>query len=125
MAWAVALKSLGLALGSNLGWCESAVGTYSGGWAMAFAPPLNGALGGTGLDGQVLSGLCVVLLLKGGVYMTRSSSVCFSSLKSNPHSVCATCWIRATEDPLVAPPEPKLLWYKSVLICKSNSFVEV
>ena len=76
---------------SNLGWCESAVGTYPGGWLWLLPPPLSGALGGTGLDRQVLSGLCVVLLLKGGVYMTRSSpSVCFSSLKSNPDSVWAT-----------------------------------
>ena len=132
MAWAVALKSLYVQFGlvrkcsRNILW-----GTLGDGlWRLS--PPLNGALGGTGLDRQVLSGLCMVLLLKGGVYMTRSSpSVCFSSLKSNPHSVWATWWIRATwwiqatEDHLVAPPEPKLLWYKSVLICKFNSFVEV
>lgn len=85
---------------SNLGWCESAVGTYPGGWLWLLPPPLSGALGGTGLDRQVLSGLCVVLLLKGGVYMTRSSpSVCFSSLKSNPDSVWATWWIQATNAP--------------------------
>ena len=121
---------------SNLGWWESAVGTYSGGlWGMGYgACPLLSMvpLEELGWIRQVLSGLCMVLLLKGGVYMTRSSpSVCFSSLKSNPHSVWATWWIRATwwiqatEDHLVAPPEPKLLWYKSVLICKFNSFVEV
>ena len=37
---------------SNLGWCERALGTHSGGWAMAFAPLLNAALGGTGLGRQ-------------------------------------------------------------------------
>lgn len=111
---------------SNLGWCESAVGTYPGGWLWRLPPPLSGALGRTGLDRQVLSGLCMVLLLKGGVYMTRSSpSVCFSSLKSNPDSVWATWWIQATKAPLVAAPEPKLPWYKSILICKSTSFMEV
>ena len=83
MAWAVALKSLYVQFGlvrkcsRNILW-----GTLGDGlWRLS--PPLNGALGGTGLDRQVLSGLCMVLLLKGGVYMTRSSpSVCFSSLKN-------------------------------------------
>ena len=90
MAWAVALKSLYVQFGlvrkcsRNILW-----GTLGDGlWRLS--PPLNGALGGTGLDRQVLSGLCMVLLLKGASQLVTVKTGVLMWFPDKIYTLCCT-----------------------------------